>query len=931
MAKIQIYQARTQVPTARATTGLLQPSFKASDFASGEGIKTLGQVAVNMQKQDDAKTRVAMRKQIADDRIAIAKDVLSMEQNAELGAPGHTEAVEAMVQQRMQQSMSKYDERFHDEFQLNYAEIRGSSLSGAMRFQSKQSGLKMQDDIQGTTDSLIEGVVQDPANYMPTAMNDLDLLKANLTASGLYDAKLVNDAIEKERDRIFDAYGLSLISNANSQQEVDAIKEDLQTRGGELSEGMTPKGLSAALSFADTRNEQIVAEAKKAEHEAGQAKLNALFAAFQNDKASGTAEATHRLASGHHVQAFNALLEEYGVGRNALSAAATRQEFLRNKALREANFEKADAQKVYVTDQRMRALKGELSPADIEQLHKDKEIDGSAYSTLMNASRAYQRMTAAADAKDAKNLAKYQKEYQRELEKANAEQARIRAKNTIVDISLGAITGDKAKEAIANMPAKHRPQARRAMASWAAKDEKQQAKDYNKHISLTYERFRGAVQTGEISSHEDGIQIIEEFQAKHEGGPDPLAVQRAANNMRALLKGSAVDMGEVNRYGAAILNSMTGYRASGKSFTNVGDLKGKKKDAFNKAVMGIQKNYIQGEIEVGGNPPTPDDLWDFQSELAVSINHLPDAFVQDLSAMVGSKDPQAIAEGAAQMMRWSSVHPSFSQKFDAGQYKFAHAIGAKLKNGLSPQEAYDQATKAAEIPSSDKVTREKVWGELSKADGQKQDPYHHIKNTTPRNDNPNDEAFLKLLEGSRVATGVFNALAKDHYMTYGDAGGARQFALGKMQQSWGITKVSGQEVLMRHAPETAYGLAALSGARNTQWISNEFKEAVEANLGYSVDMKDVLVLLDPGLTDDGRPTYLALYQGSVVLRGAIPDAENNSIARNEKAIAEAVAKQAEKRKEAETKAEEEAKREAEQRKASRKARPMGAVRGFSSR
>jgi hypothetical protein len=914
MGKIRVYQSRTEVPTARARTGLVQPTFTAADFPSIEGIKQIGQTMLNVQKQEDAKTRLDMRSAIAQERIEIAKKIAQMEQSAELGAPGHVEASEALVGQSLARLTEKYGDRFAPEVKANFADVQASTVSSAMRFQSAQSGAKMAHDIKNVTDSNIEAILQDPKTGMPVAMQDIDKTQASLLASGLYDPKVVAEAMDAERARAWDTYTSSLISSAGSDQELDAIQEDLGQKGGMMSEGMSPKGVAEAQDFIKRRRKQIKVEAHNSNVEEAEAALKPVKTGFYADIEADTPAAKARIASGHWSQKALEVFTKYDYGENFLSRTSTAARTARRAALREIKFEKADAQKYAEIEVKFKTYDGGYTVDQLKSMGESGELTPAGLNAALSARRTYDNMIKARDAGQVKEAARLQKQLDKEKAKLAKDQARLDDKNKIVDISLGLEKDPEA--AIAAMTPEMRPQARKAAAAWAAKDEKEKAREQSREVKLRAELLERGILKGDFATSDDAHGAIDDYEEEYKGTSAYASAVSAANSLRRATKGINVDGRYVNGVVASIALAQTSYAGTGRATVFMPDeMPKKERELWDQGFRQDEMAWAEDMQAIGGEPPSPQETQAFRENRARSTSWLPDYIVHDMRRSLRGGDDQAAVSAAIGILRWQAVNPNFGKRFDeGGDFERAVRIANHIKNDLPPKEALNALKDEEAMTPNRKAEIEDLWKLANQSKGRGFDINHHVSAAKDLDSlTPADEDFLDAVDDDTAAAAAFNALVKSSFDRHGSIDVAREYAVKVMRHTWGVTRVGGEARLVRNPVELHHGVSALSDKQNVSWIRGDFQKAISQKVGHQVDMDRVLILADPALTNGSKPTYQAYYQGRLVFRGGIPDAADSPEATNNIAIKRAVSKAGAAKKKAETLREQEEMRAREER------------------
>lgn len=860
MPKINLSRTQARALAPSGSAGLVRAQFQASDFGTSN-FKQAGETYAAVVRQQDAKTRMDMRKTIAQDRLDLNKKILEMEQNAELGAPGHDDAVEALVAQRMEASKQKYEKRFHTEFEANYASIRSNAQVTAMRFSSAQGAAKMANDISSVTDNNIELVSQDPM-AMAAASQDIDALKANLEASGNYSQQAIDNAIKEQRERLGNAYADSLIFNAPDEQTLDAIKEDLPG----LAQGMTPKAVKAALKNIEIRRDQIQKDVHNDFIKEGKAAIRGVMIDYQAALRAGTPEAQARIESGEFAARIEPIVKKYGVGLDQLGTVSGKQAAFRRQALREMNFTKADAQAYAAVDTKFKAYKGELTIEQIEELKDTGELTQTQYNSVMSARRTYDQLEAAKARRDKKEIERLEKKRQREEKQLAKQKAGYDAQNTIVDISHGLIKPEDIPGVIAGLPEKYQPQARRAAKSWESKDAKQRETEQKQAAMSEYEYLRSTfIKPRQYKHSGEVMAAVDAFEERFKdllGGYG----MRLANNLRQTAKG----LNHNEHYVAGVQATTTAAMAntSGRPTIITPDLMpAAEKKMHDAAWREMERAWIDDAKDIQGEV-TWGNIQRYREKVALSVNYLPDYIVEEARLRVRSGDPQEMQQAATDIVRWSSLHHSFGDRFEDGDFKRAVDIAGYIKKGWTAEQAMAAVDNLENQSDNDKRARAFTW--QAKDNGIESSPHKHVTAARDLDLEDGEKDFLKTLDDHPNAMAAFNAIVRDAYMSGSEYDSALTFATKKMQQQWGVTRIGGVKRMMRFAPDTAYGVAVLTDKQNVEWIEEQFAENVSKKVGHKADPKDITILLDPR-TENGRPTYMAYYQGQVVLRGAVPD------------------------------------------------------------
>lgn len=117
-------------------------------------------------------------------------------------------------------------------------------------------------------------------------------------------------------------------------------------------------------------------------------------------------------------------------------------------------------------------------------------------------------------------------------------------------------------------------------------------------------------------------------------------------------------------------------------------------------------------------------------------------------------------------------------------------------------------------------------------------------------------------------TAAFDNLASHEFATNGgNIELAQKAALDKLRTQYGVSRVNGAPVLMRHAPELFYSLPGMSRDQNSVWIKQQAVEDLNANSASPIAPENIQIV--PYVTatgrqvtgPDGKPAYALTVVG----------------------------------------------------------------------
>ena len=865
MGRITLYQQKGAVAQPRLGTGLVRAEFSKEDFSLsvGEGIKAAVGVYEGIQKNEDQKARVDMRSKLAQARLDMAKDMVAMEEGAELGAPGHVQNAEALAAKYEAQLMAGIDKRYHGELSANFADLKAGVVSKAMRFESQQTGKKLTHDVANTTENLISLVQRHPSEFL-SAQTELGKLKSTLLASGQFSARDVDAAIKAESERLHAAYVGGLISGSKTQEEVDNIEAHL--RDGDLAEGLSAKALGENLSFIETRRSQIEREQKAAENEASRSAIATAHTQLNLDMVSalnGDPEALQRIQRGDHVNAAVDIVKRYNQGLELLSAARSATMAAVKKSQAAAVYAGVEEREWEMIGFLGSAADGFLGKPQLDAMAEDEMISPKEYKSILSVIEAREKAVALDKKGNDKEAKKWWSSVNSTLDKLRLEKERLEAKETIHAISVGAYEDDKLQEVIAGLPRKYRIEADNAARTRSAKEETKALRDQKRAVSVAKNRIMTKIYSNK-ATEEDVQAVIDDLEEKF-GFTD--FGSAAVKELTKVLQESGKREVWMNQYSATLTATMA-MRAKSPSAV-MPPPEGKEKKMADEVIarmsLAARKQFSDLEDENGYH------AW--QENVIKAVGFFPAAFKDEIVRGLKSDDPRDIWEASQRL----KVLDQNLSNLDTGLSSEQKEIAAFFQehDQLAPETVMDLYKERKSIRQSDREARGQVFSSQFSKD--------NLEAIGEMELGPKERAWVDMLSDASDDPGYARAVAllqsktKNHYISTGDIGVARSLAMQEMMREFGVSEVSGAGGIMRSPPEKVFGVPSLDDKGNAEWIREQFVEYGTA--AYREVTKQPGAVLEPSrlvikqspVYLDGKPTYNAWYGGHIVLRNAQPD------------------------------------------------------------
>lgn len=239
-------------------------------------------------------------------------------------------------------------------------------------------------------------------------------------------------------------------------------------------------------------------------------------------------------------------------------------------------------------------------------------------------------------------------------------------------------------------------------------------------------------------------------------------------------------------------------------------------------------------------------------EIAKAHGSAPKDYVQAIMGDIASIDhPDKVLAGLQRAQRLMGVSKT---ALGRGEYQRVESAAVMFRHfvedlGMTPDEAarkYMAVTDPAKRKSVDEPTAEKEAKRLTVGDVT--NAFDGILIWEPSAGNTHAQSAAML--------GDYRELFKMEYMQTGDADAAKAKALDHFKKSYGITRLSGSNVLMKHPPENYY--PPIDDSHD--WMQKQVVEAAKQATGKDYDPAKVFVVTTTATDADVRAKRAPSYE-----------------------------------------------------------------------
>jgi len=259
MARIKLYEG---TPSFRGpgqmSLGSARTRFAASDFSSEVAAKAVKQtvgVFSEIQKKEQQAARIDMRRQISDDQVALAEQVLEIETNAQPGAVGHTEQIKNLYEN----ARRSYPKALEQEANGLWANATNNAIIGAMKFTAVKAAQKTTSDAENFSSNSINFVALHP-----------ELLESELTKTATFYDNLTgisNDVKTKLKNEtvagMYFSAGRSLIKKGTSPEILNEVISQIKDPKSGYVSNLSPEQYRTLLNLSLSQKEKNADDAEK--------------------------------------------------------------------------------------------------------------------------------------------------------------------------------------------------------------------------------------------------------------------------------------------------------------------------------------------------------------------------------------------------------------------------------------------------------------------------------------------------------------------------------------------------------------------------------------------------------------------------------------------------------------------------------------------
>tara|TARA_R110002124_G_scaffold235380_1_gene400701 strand:- start:5156 stop:7420 length:2265 start_codon:yes stop_codon:yes gene_type:complete len=259
MARIKLYEG---TPSFRGpgqmSLGSARTRFTASDFSSevaGKAVKQTAGVFSEIQKKEQQAARIDMRRQISDDQVSVAEQVLEIETNVQPGAVGHTEQIRNLYAN----ARRSYPKALEQEANGLWANATNNALIGAMKFTAVKAAQKTTSDAGDFSSNSINFVALHP-ELLESELEKNATFYDNLTGiSSDVKIKLKNETVAG----MYFSSGKSLIKKGTSPEILKEVISQIKDPESGYASNLSPEQYRTLLNLSSSQKEKNADDAEK--------------------------------------------------------------------------------------------------------------------------------------------------------------------------------------------------------------------------------------------------------------------------------------------------------------------------------------------------------------------------------------------------------------------------------------------------------------------------------------------------------------------------------------------------------------------------------------------------------------------------------------------------------------------------------------------
>lgn len=225
----------------------------------------------------------------------------------------------------------------------------------------------------------------------------------------------------------------------------------------------------------------------------------------------------------------------------------------------------------------------------------------------------------------------------------------------------------------------------------------------------------------------------------------------------------------------------------------------------------------------------------------------------------GNADQQAMAADTLQKLR--TANPDLLSDFSNEDISRGNLISQYVSYGASPADAVVKADEASRLDPNVVKARDQEYAAKMTSMFGKEKAVSIAENTLA---SEFDEGWFSAEPSvGAAAAAEYNTVTRDEYRKTGNLEAAQKTALDMVKKSWGVSRIGGDPVLMKYAPEKYYSVPGLSAKDNAAWMRDQLSADIQSGGMFASDPNSRLSLINnpKAISRDGLPLY------SVVLTG----------------------------------------------------------------
>ena len=876
MARIKLYESQLSAPAVRGVAQI-NAQFSPQDFDGGLGAAVdIGfKAKAAIDENEKYKAGLWVEREAARYDSEMITEIAAIEQDAELGAPGHVEAVRSLVQTKKAALMAAApSDEARNNIEINTMRSNARYTSGAIGFQSKHAGVKAQIDLEDTLSDLQTTAIADPGAHEEARDR---IVSAIDTYSSKYFSAADKASLQKEELQKLDFnVTKSRIEQLVTSDEAEGMIAEIEDEDGLHRSRLSGANYSTMRDTAYKRYERLIKDEEIADAASESTLHEGLMfdiAMHEEDMRSSDAD-----ASGYAPLQQRAIELRDTQALSHITGRLTRIDRATDRVAYSQSVEKRTAaaeQSNYVAD-----------VADFDSAISKEEIIARNTAGGFRNESDFKAAVASFDKREAQKVKweqakldddrvamdKIRNTISAERAAADKEAYKLNEAEIVMDSSSGLYTHEQlaAKAKAGTMSPGAWTRADNALKKFEKADIKEQDDLRKEMRKVNEDELAHRIQSIELYGTPDELQIVmEEVERRTLDGTINLT---GATRLRGILAPEIIKARKRQAIVEDISSAMRGERFVGTDFNKDSD----KEDAWNGVYRSLEATI--GEAE--GDRST-------LMNIVGRVGAIPTELSQDISNAFASQDKDRMIQAAQDMKSLISTHEEWVNEFEGEDFSRGMEMLSYVNAGVDADGAYDRMMLGRMGGPEDKANREyrgKDYDNLSKkargGDTNRKKSISYLQNAAEDIEgwDPNYFGSPKM---SPEFLGHFDMLTKDNYMAGMDLKSSRENALTVMKGSWGVSFMGGAEVFRLRPPEKMFGIPGMSPEANSKWMvedlqlsmENQIFQTAEGGETYTLPFNDdgtldvSNVILTPHIraTVGDRPAYSVTIRSNGIL------------------------------------------------------------------